>query len=217
MLHRLEQIWRWIHKLPSSTKTLIIIILLFLYMPTLVVKYQGIQVNKARIEAEDYSMKTGPMINARLYNILNADQKASNVILMNYHNTKENPEGYSFKYLSALGEASRDIDLRQNFIDLDYIVYSTEIMRVHNRGYIRCDSIQELKEDFPKLYEKLVNTDIQACAIYPIKGLDRALGLVLVLYKEKPNFYLGYYMEVINKPLQEIASILDYNNMKDKW
>lgn len=217
MLQFFLDIWDWLNNLSSSTKTLIIIILLFLYTPYLVIKYQAQQINKAKIESEDYSMRTGPMINTRLNNILYADQKVSNVILVNYHNTKENPEGYSFKYLSALGEVSKDRQLRQQWRDLDYITYSQEILRIHNRGYIRCDSIQELITEFPMLYSKLRDCDTKAAAIYPIQGINRPLGLLIMLYKCTPEYYLGYYQQVVAKPLQEIASILDYNNMKDKW
>lgn len=218
MLDKIKGIWQFIDKIDSSIKTFIIICLTLLLIPKLVMKYYSQYYDDKVQEAEDYSMQTGPIIESELRNILNADQNVSCVLLLNYHNTKTNPEGYSFKYVSCLAEVARDESHRNHWVDLDYISYSTEIMRINNRKYLRSYDIEDMKESFPRFYNKLKSCNIHGVAIYPVHGYKRQLGLLVMLYSDKMTERTDtYYQTTISQPLQKIQSILDYNNNKHKW
>lgn len=218
MLDKIKYVWQFIDKIDSSIKTFLIICLTLLLMPKMIIKYYYQYVDCKIQEAEDYSMKTGPIIESELRNILNADSEVSSVLLLNYHNTKTNPEGYSFKYITCLAEVARDESHRDHWVDLDYINYSTEIMRINNRKYLRSYNIENLKDNFPRLYEKLKICSIHGIAIYPIVGYSRQLGLLVLLYKDDMSERTNtYYQTTISTPLQKIQSILDYNNNKNKW
>lgn len=218
MFSKLKCIWQFIDKINPNIKTLLIICLTLLVIPRLAITYYSQYFDNRVQEAEDYSMKTGPIIESELRNILNSDQNVSCVLLLNYHNTKTNPEGYSFKYMTCLAEVARDESHRNHWVDLDYINYSNEIMRINNRKYLRSYDIEDMKQDFPRFYEKVKSCNIHGVAIYPINGYKRQLGLLVMLYNNKMTERTDtYYQTTISQPLQKIQSILDYNNNKNKW
>lgn len=62
--------------------------------------------------------------------ILKGDKDASNVLLLNYHNTLNSTHGLSYRYLTALTERRRGYDTKARiklWADLEYMNYGEEI------------------------------------------------------------------------------------------
>ena len=57
----------------------------------------------------------------------------------------------------------------------------------------------------------------KAAAFYPIEGIGGSIGMIVVLYPKKKEYYLGYYNEVISRQIQALSSLLDYDNMKEMF
>lgn len=169
-----------------------------------------------KMEAERYTERITPTINTQIQYILMSDPDATNVILLNYHNNNHSSQGFSYKYITFLSEKFKDDEPMwgEEFRELSYINYGEELIKIHNLRYLRADSIDELRESFPKLYRKIRLCNASAVAFYPIEGVRDPVGMVIVLYKTKPQYNLGYYMKTVSPRIQRLAILLDYNQVK---
>lgn len=220
ILDRLQRLWNWINNIGSGTKTFIIIVLLAIILPQYIDSRLGFFQDRYetcykhyKLVAEKYAMSTAPLVYNEVERILMSDKQIQNVILLNYHNTRENLSGYSYLYVTALAEAARDQEWKQEWKELDYIDYSKEIERIHRKGYLRVDSLKQIESTYPRLEKKLDFCEAKAAAIYPVEGVNRRLGLIVILYKEKKTYTLGYYQENIAPAISRLTSLLDYANI----
>lgn len=150
--------------------------------------------------------------------ILLKDREASNVILLNYHNTLTSSNGLSYRYLTALTEKKRGIDSKnclKYWKELEFINYEEEFTKIISNHYLRMDSIDAYESRFPKITELLRMCNAESAAFYPIQGIEGSIGMIIVLYPKKKEYYLGYYNEVISRQIQALSSLLDYDNMKE--
>ena len=220
ILDRLRRLWDWIDNISSSTKSVVIIVLVCFVLPQYIDsrlgffqdRYEACYKNY-KLMAEKYAMSTAPLIYNEVERILLSDKEIQNVLLLNYHNTRENLSGYSYLYVTALAEAARDQEWKQEWKELDYIDYSKEIERIHRKGYLRVDSIEQLIPNYPRLEKKLAFCEAKAAAIYPVEGVNRKLGLIVIIYGHKKEYSLGYYQENIAPAVSRLTSLLDYANI----
>lgn len=227
MFNYLKQLWTFIEQLPSSIKTIIIMILLggVLYygLDNSLKKSINYIVQKTPIEMqkeEKYAMEMAEPINQCLKEISDKDKDTYDVILLTYHNTKKTMQGFSYIYIDYLTDYKNDPSkpkVNKFFKELDWMYYSDELKILQDQSYYRCNNLSELQEKYPKLYYDVFRElNPRALAIYNIQGLDSPLGLLVILYNKPKQYYLGYSNTVIYPYLQQLASILDYNNIKRK-
>lgn len=169
-----------------------------------------------KMEAERYTERVTPIINTQIQYMLMSDPDASNIILLSYHNSNHSSQGFSYKYITYLTEKVRDDEdvYEEEFKELSYVNYGEEFSKIHNLKYLRADSLEELHDSFPKLYRKIKLCDAFAVAFYPIEGVSEPVGMIVVLYKTKPQYSLGYYMKAFSPRIQRLAILLDYNQFK---
>ena len=226
-LSRLEAIYAWINNLGPNVKTIIIIILSVIVVETSFREYTKLvlqdyteQVQQEKYLAEEYTKIIAPSINEYIEKILAQDKDASNVILLNYHNTLVSTHGLSYKYLTALTEKKRGLDTKsclRIWKELEYINYGDEIERINVNKSLRMDSIPEYSSRLPNLVELLQRSNAKSAAFYPLTGVEGPVGMLIVIYPIKKQYYLGYYQSVISPSLQPLTTWLDYNSVKDKF
>ena len=227
MFNYLKQLWTFIEALPNTVKSLIIFIIVGMFL------YYGIDNNlehyikyidqKAPLEMqaeEKYAIEMAEPINQCLKEISAKDKDTYDVILLTYHNTKKTMQGFSYIYMDYLTDYKIDPSkpqVKKFFRELDWIYYSDELKTLQDQSYYRCNSLDSLKIKYPKLYyDVFQELNPKALAIYNLQGVDSSLGLLIILYDEPKKYYLGYSNTVIYPYLQQLASILDYNNIKKK-
>ena len=227
MFNYLKQLWTFIESLPNSVKTIIIIVL------SGVILYCGIinsfethirninQKNSIEMQEEEkYAIEMAESINQCLREISDKDKDTYDVILLTYHNTKKTMQGFSYIYIDYLTDCKNDPSkpkVNKFFKELDWMYYSDELKTLQDQSYYRCNSLDSLKVKYPKLYyDVFQELNPRALAIYNIQGSDSPLGLLVILYNKPKSYYLGYSNTVIYPYLQQLASILDYNNIKKK-
>lgn len=227
MLTYLKQLWTLIETLPNNIKSLIIFFIIGLAL------YYGIdnslehyikyidQKAPLEIQAEEkYAIEMAEPINQCLKEISVKDKDTYDVILLTYHNTKKTMQGFSYIYMDYLTDYKTDPSkpqVKKFFKELDWIYYSDELKTLQDQNYYRCNSLDSLKIKYPKLYyDVFQELNPKALAIYTVQGVDSSLGLLIILYDKPKKYYLGYSNTVIYPYLQQLASILDYNNIKRK-
>lgn len=139
---------------------------------------------------------------------------------MNYHNTLVSTHGLSYRYLTALTEKKRGLDTKsclRIWKELEYINYGDEIERINANKSLRMDSIPEYSSRLPNLVELLQRSNAKSAAFYPLTGVEGPVGMLIVIYPIKKQYYLGYYQSVISPSLQPLTTWLDYNSVKDKF
>lgn len=212
--------------LSSDTKNIIIIGMFFIIS---VLAYEDIgdrivkDTVKTTIEmkedAEKYSQEMTPVINEHIYHILMSDPDASNVILLSYHNSQTSIHGFSYLYITGLTEEGR-WDITKPYIDnwneLSAINYGNELNKIHLRKYLRVDSLEGIKSEYPKLYFKLKECDAKSAAFYPIQKRSNPSGMIVILYKNTKKYELGYYMKTIEPCMSELHNVLDYMKKKEQ-
>ena len=227
MFNYLKQLWTFIESLPNSVKTIIIIVL------SGVILYCGIinsfethikninQKNSIEMQEEEkYAIEMAEPINQCLREISDKDKDTYDVILLTYHNTKKTMQGFSYIYIDYLTDYKTDPSkpkVNKFFKELDWMYYSDELKTLQDQSYYKCNNLSELQEKYPKLYYDVFRElNPRALAIYNIQGIDSPLGLLIILYDKPKSYYLGYSNTVIYPYLQQLTSILDYNNIKKK-
>lgn len=227
LISRLETIYEWIHNLGPNVKTIIIIVLSLLIVKTnftnhskLILQDYSKQVQREKYLAEEYTKIIAPSINEYIEKILNRDRDASNVILLNYHNTLVSTHGLSYRYLTSLTEKKRGLDTKsclRIWKELEYINYGQEIERINDNKSLRMDSIPKYSTILPNLVELLQRSNAVSAAFYPIQGIEGPVGMLVVIYPIKKEYNLGYYQSVIAPSLQPLTIWLDYNSVKEKF
>lgn len=170
--------------------------------------------------AEEYTRVITPYINDYCQKILDLDEDATNVILLNYHNTLTSSNGLSYKYLTSISERRRGFETKsciKIWKELDYINYGEELERINRNNYLIIDNIDQCQKIIPNLYELLSLCGAKSAAFYPVKGIDSWVGMIIVLYPENKVYPNAYYRNVIMPVIQPMAILLDYNEMQDKF
>lgn len=226
-LSRLQTIYGWINSISPNTKTIIIIVLSIICLEAnfkghtkLLLRDYTETVQQEKEIAEEYTKIITPYINDQVERILREDRDATNVILLNYHNTLTSTHGLSYRYLTSLVEKRRGIETKscmRVWKELEYINYGEEIERINENRYLRMDSILAYDRTFPNLVELLENSNAKSAALYPIIGIDGPIGMIVIIYRTKKEFYLGYYSTIIAPSIQPMAVLLDYNSVKEKF
>lgn len=99
-----------------------------------------------------------PIINSDMEYILDHDEEASNVLLLNYHNTVTSTHGLSYRYLTSLTEKRRGIETSsciRIWKELEYINYAEELERINSNKFLKVDSLAQYERTFPNLTELL--------------------------------------------------------------
>lgn len=225
MFNYLKQLWTFIESIPNSVKTIIIIVLSGVILCYGIVNsfetriIDIIQKNPIEMQEEEkYAMEMAEPINQCLKEISDKDKDTYDVILLTYHNTKKTIQGFSYIYIDYLTDYKNDPSkpkVNKFFKELDWMYYSDELKTLQDQSYYRCNNLSELQEKYPKLYyDVFQELNPRALAIYNIQGLDSPLGLLVILYNKPKKYYLGYSNTTIYPYLQQLSSILDYNNIK---
>ena len=119
IIEKFEVVYNKINKLGPNTKSIIIIILavICLIFSTKSITLQAlqeyhIQQTEEKMLAEEYTRIITPYINEYCQKILDLDEDATNVILLNYHNTLTSSNGLSYKYLTSISERRRGFETK---------------------------------------------------------------------------------------------------------
>ena len=164
-------------------------------------------------KAEQYSIETSIELNRQIQLISEKDKEAFDVLLLNYHNNTQSLQGYKYLYLSCLTEAPKSLDtplMKQQWNKIDYIYYADELAKLHNQSFVQINNIETMKYSLPKLYRLLKSSDAQAASFFTIEGVDSAIGLVVILYKDQLEGSID--IQGILPCIQRLAVILDYEN-----
>lgn len=227
LLGKLESVYKWINQLSPRVKTVVIIVLAFLlvelhfssHTKAILEDYTEV-VHADKVVAEEYTKMITPIVNKCIEDILIMDTDASNVLLLNYHNTLASTHGLSYRYLTALTEKRRGYDTKsclKVWKDLEYINYGDELERINDNQFLRMDSVATYFRSFPNLVALLEDSDATSAAFYPITGIDNSVGMVVVLYHSKKQYYLGYYNTILSPQIQKLSTILDYDSVREKF
>lgn len=224
---KFEAIYNTINKLGPNTKSIIIILLAIICVifSTKNLTMQALQeYHSQQIEdkmlAEEYTRVITPYINDYCQRILDLDANATNVILLNYHNTLVSTNGLSYRYLTSIAEKRRGLETKsclKIWKELDYINYGEELESINRNNYLTIDDIEQYKNVIPNLYELLSLCGAKSAAFYPIRGIDSWVGMIIVLYPEDKVYPIAYYRNVIMPIIQPLAVLLDYNEVQDKF
>lgn len=225
-LDKLGTVYNWINKINPNVKTIIIVVLTLLIIhygykqsvKSILIDYQNKEVTD-RKSAEDYTRLVAPQINYEIESILNEDKDASNVVLLNYHNTLSSTNGLSYKFLTSLTEKRRGINTRsclRIWKELEYINYNEEIEKINSMKYVCMENIDKYKQQFPNITELLRISEAKSAALYPIIGINGPIGMLVIIYPKEKEYSSDYYRVVIAPVIQPLVSLLDYDSVKQK-
>lgn len=224
-LEFLKKLWDYIDKLPSVVKTIVIVLLLglvttqytnYVSKQSLGAYYEYCQ--KRQDQSEKYTYKMAPEIKRCLKTIAKKDTAAYDVILLNYHNNTKSWQEFEYLYLNCLTDCpskEMDVDIKLIWHDLDYIDYAEEISAIHTQEFLHMNCIDEYKTRFPLLYKKLKTSGACSAAFYVIDGVEKPVGMLLLLYRKTRNYKASYYPADIVPYIQRLSTILDYANVKE--
>lgn len=221
IVNYIKKLWELINKLNPETRSLIIILLFGYVLYSQInqstqnqIQQQYEQVIQNEKEAEEYTKDKAIEVNRHVRLIAHKDKEAFDVLLLSYHNSKQNLQGFRFLYLSCLTEAPKSIDtplLKNQWTNMDYIYYVDELEKIHNQEIVNIPDIKQMEEDLPKLYRLVKSSDANAVSFYVIEGKKSPIGILVLLYKEPVTCQMDK-AKIIMPSIQKLAILLDYEN-----
>lgn len=218
-----KKFWKILSKLSPNTRSAIIIILLGYIMyfqinqSTHETMINIMEKNiKSEKQAEQYTKDTANQINQWVKLIQERDQAAFDVLLLNYHNNTQSLQGYKYLYLSCLVEQPRSVDtplLKSQWNNIDYIYYVDELTKIHSQNFVKIQDITEMKIALPKLYHLVKGTDAKSVSFFTIESNSQAIGMIVIFYDQE-IVYDQKDLAFILKTVNELAKLLDYENVK---
>ena len=219
----LNAILEWLKKQsPEVVRFICIILILWIFGHYTTSGVKSVISNSKIIEKQDkrnreqYVVEITPRINRLIQNIMNIDDSAGNIILLNYHNTLLSSNGLSYRYLTAICEQFQGKDSKpciHEWKELDYINYGEEIQKINAQKYMMLEDSEYDLRNFPKFVWVMHNSGIKAACFYPILGSRGPVGMLVIGYRgQTPQIDLDYFRRVIYPTIQPLASLLDYDN-----
>lgn len=222
------QAYNWLDKLPCQVKTILIITLIGIFGMSIAntnIKQYFDKIHKEQkelvVQQENYLERVAPEVDELMDDFIKRDSCIDNVILLNYHNSLMSSNGLAYKNLTGISEKYRGLD---NFPcidywqDLDYINYINEINKVNQNDYVIIDSDINNQVRFPNFWHKLKKCEAKYAVLYPIRGINGPVGILIVLYKETlPSIDLQYSHDKIYPSLHKLSILLDFNNVKKNY
>lgn len=221
MLDKIKTVYKWIDSLNSSVKSVIILVFFILGSQDFIVSnIKNVIAEQEKKEiihkksAQRYARAITPEINRCLQTILDKDQYASNILLLNYHNSISSSHGLSYLYITAIVEKRKGLEAKSCIScwkELEYMTYGEEFDKINNNNILRMDSIEGCYEQFPNLSYLVQRSRFKTAAFYPIKLHDNPVGMLVVLYKTPRPDWHEYYPKYLAQSIIEIAEYLDYD------
>lgn len=223
-LGKIKQLYELINGINPTVKTLVILLLVGIIAGS-TMKYHARSILKDYIEytqdekriAEDYTQTVAPMINEYVREILIKDEDATNVILLNYHNTLTSTHGLSYRYLTALTEQRRGANAKncvKIWKELEFINYDEEITKINNTAGMHIKDASKSYTEFPKITELLQLSRAKSASFYPIHGVEGPVGMLVIIYQTETDHAKSHQDYHTSRELQALSSLLDYNNLK---
>ena len=221
VVNYIKKLWEFINKLNPETRSLIIILLFGYVLYSQIrqstqnqIQQQYEQVIQKEKIAEEYTKDKAIEVNRHVRLIAHKDKEAFDVLLLSYHNSKQNLQGFRFLYLSCLTEVPKSIDtplLKNQWSNMEYIYYVDELEKIHNQEIVNISDIKQMEEDLPKLYRLVKSSDANAVSFYVIEGKKSPIGILVLLYKEPITCQMDK-AKIIMPSIQKLAILLDYEN-----
>lgn len=171
---------------------------------------------KAKRDREQYTIDITPKVQNILQDVVDKDEDATNVLLLNYHNTLTSSHGLSYRYLTGLCESFQESDPCIDYWkELDYMNYGEEIQKITARRCLLMNNTQIFRKDYPKFTYLVERSNAKSAVFYPIIGVDNSVGMLVILYnKEISGITLDHLRKVISPTIQPLAILLDYDYVK---
>lgn len=221
-INTLKTIWDWLTKLsPDFLRLLIIILLLYVFVDyntdgikKLFVQQTSIE-EKLKQDREQYTVEITPKISKLVYDLSSGDDKISNVLLLNYHNTLVSSHGLAYTYLTGLYENFQGDNSKpciNDWKELDYMNYGEEIQKITTARFLLMENVENYRHTYPKFAYLLEKENIKSAVFCPIIGVDSSVGMIVVLYREPITEKSKDYLKIKIGPIaQPLAVLLDYN------
>ena len=222
MQELLKIIWGWLKKQsPEVLQTIIMILVVWILGNYTisgikdVFKDQQTMEQRTKQKREQYVVAITPIVNRHINDIISKDVNATNVILLNYHNTLLSSHGLSYRYLTAICEQFKGLQSKpcaEYWKELDYMNYGDEITKINMASCLQLPDLSKARETLPKFTYLLERSGFKSATFYPILGVDGPVGLLIVGYTNKyTDVTIEYIKEVINYNIQPLSTLLDYD------
>lgn len=226
MLEQIILIWEWLKKLsPEFIRVLCIALVLWIIGNYTISGVKDIFKEHTKSEEvlkkqrEQYTVDITPNVNSKIKDIMSKDTLATNVILLNYHNTLLSSHGLSYKYLTSICEQFKGMETKpcsEFWKELDYMNYGEEIHKINNNSYMLIYNNYETQKTFPKFAYLLERSGFKAAAFYPLQGVNGAVGMIVIGYPDEPTkVSVDYVRTVIAPNIQPLSTLLDYDYVNE--
>lgn len=172
-----------------------------------------------KIKAEEWTINQSDNINKQLESIASKDHSISNVVLCNYHDNQPSNVDFSYYYFTSLTEAlgNRTYEVLNVWHERSYVNYRPELKSIHKRPSMTiCVEKEKDLELYPKLCNLIIESKAKTAIFVPITGMERPIGLVVILFGEAKSIDQYTYIYNIDKEIRELSLSLNYRHQYDK-
>ena len=210
MLGTVKELYSQINGLNSVVKNIIVIVLVLYSVGIDIYERRNVEYpkkDKEEVQVEPtqyrYSKMVNHLLSQKLESVLLKDQFASNILLLDYHDIlllEEPIEKYKYD-----SEPKAYIWSRFNYFES-----WQEVKMISSEGYVTIFNVDDYEYVLPKFVELIKESEMKVASFYPIVGINRYLGMVVILYKNDPTFKEGYFQKEIVPLTQIISSVMNY-------
>lgn len=199
----------------AAVVIIVAIIILWIFSKKIIDKLSDMVVerlDKIHKQSLEARKKNTPKLKEQLNNLL-LDTEANRILLFEYHNGGSNLTGMQFLHSSVTMEVDKfttaPIGLLINDVHLSMIPNLVSDLSKSSIIYIK--DMEEVREKYPYFYNVFTNNGSKQVMFCAIEGIKNSIGFLCLLFNGKTPIDDMHISNILNKNLQKISTMLDFN------
>lgn len=168
-------------------------------------------------KATQYRKNVTPQIKQALSDLAK-EVNADRALLFEFSNGTSNLIGLPFLYVSATNEVVGNdvIPISLNYQRLNVSVLAEFLIHLEEKGYFYVEDIEQIKNEYPVLYNIFPANSVKSMLFYTIIGLDDTIGFILIASTGDKTFTRDETLPETASTAQVISSYLNYDVLQNE-
>lgn len=146
---------------------------------------------------------------------LASDTKSDRVLLFEYSNGTSNLMGLPFLYVAAAAEvlAPGISSVAHLYSKVNVSVVANFLLKLEDDGFCYIESLEDIKEEYPVLYNFLKPNNVESCFFYTIQGVEEVVGFIVCTSTNGRKLEKKTLLQKTPPIAQKISSMLNFDEL----
>lgn len=165
-------------------------------------------------KATQYRKSVTPKVRAEISKVAE-EIGADRVLVFEYSNGSSNLIGLPFLYASATCEvvSPGTSPVSHSYQKINTSIVATFLEKLEDKGYFYFKDIEEVKDDFPILYDFMKPNKVKTGLFYTLVGVNDTIGFIAATTIKDNSFTREESLSKIACSAQKISSLLNFDEL----